>query len=315
MARLPHAETASAFTILVRSPTSHMPWPRRQASWIRTRIAWLVVARDQFLGTTMKSTETTASSPESCYESEKVDLSGKDKIAAAVAHHGGIEKAIDTLIQCDAGSDTIRDRPTNERRRNRPININIVGSPRHRFTWTTPAAKELVSRLDKIARLDSTALLTGESGTGKTSVARMIHTRSRRYDRPFVPLNCASLPSELMDAEMFGHARGAFTGAVSDRPGRAEAADGGTLFLDEIGDLPLELQPKLLTFLQERTFYRIGDNQPRHVDARIIAATPSALFISPASEARVAAPRTGPRRSIGLRCDAIAGQWREPHRD
>jgi DNA-binding NtrC family response regulator len=128
-------------------------------------------------------------------------------------------------------------------------------------------------RLEKIALLDSTALLTGESGTGKTTVARMIHERSARKKMPFVAVNCASLPSELIDAELFGHARGSFTGAVSDRPGRADAADGGTLFLDEIGDLPLELQPKLLTFLQDRTFHRIGDNLPRSVDVRIIAAT------------------------------------------
>ncbi len=204
--------------------------------------------------------------------------------AAILANQDSFEKAIRALDEIVSGAPEETDESagisaeampaapgTKDRRRKIPP--NAVDQPRHRFTWTSPAAKKLFVRLEKIALLDSTALLTGESGTGKTSVARMIHERSSRLQMPFVAVNCASLPSELIDAELFGHARGSFTGAVSDRPGRADAADGGTLFLDEIGDLPLELQPKLLTFLQDRTFHRIGDNLPRSVDVRIIAAT------------------------------------------
>jgi DNA-binding NtrC family response regulator len=131
----------------------------------------------------------------------------------------------------------------------------------------------LTDRCRKIAGLDSTVLITGESGTGKTTVARMIHHLGPRRSGPFVAVSCAALPRDLIEAELFGHVRGAFTGAISDRPGRAEMADGGTLFLDEIGDLPLELQPKLLTFLQDRVLQRIGETQVRKVDVRVIAAT------------------------------------------
>lgn len=135
------------------------------------------------------------------------------------------------------------------------------------------AARELEKQIDRLAALESTVLLTGESGTGKTTIARQIHERGARAKQPFVAVNCASLPRDLIEAELFGHCRGAFTGAVSDRPGRVEVADGGTLFLDEIGDLPLDLQPKLLTFLQDRTVQRIGSNTTRTVDVRLIVAT------------------------------------------
>ncbi|HND53076.1 MAG TPA: sigma-54 dependent transcriptional regulator, partial [Pirellulaceae bacterium] len=141
------------------------------------------------------------------------------------------------------------------------------------FISRTPAGQVLLDRVRKIAPLDSTVLITGESGTGKTTVARMIHELGPRTKQPFVALNCASLPRELIESELFGHTKGAFTGAVSDRPGRVEMADGGTLFLDEIGDLPLELQPKLLTFLQDRSFTRIGSNQVHTVDVRLVSAT------------------------------------------
>ena len=127
--------------------------------------------------------------------------------------------------------------------------------------------------ISRIAMLDSTVMISGESGTGKSTVARMIHQKGPRSGRPFVAVNCASLPRDLIESELFGHSKGAFTGAIKDRAGRVEVADGGTLFLDEIGDLPLELQPKLLTFLQDRTIQRIGCNEVRKVDVRLIVAS------------------------------------------
>ena len=125
----------------------------------------------------------------------------------------------------------------------------------------------------RIAQLDASVLLTGASGTGKTILARFIHQSGPRAAGAFVTVNCAAMPRDLIEAELFGHARGAFTGAVGDRPGRAELADGGTLFLDEVGDLPLEVQPKLLTFLQDHTVQRIGSNKTHRADVRVIAAT------------------------------------------
>lgn len=141
------------------------------------------------------------------------------------------------------------------------------------FAATTDQSKDLLRKINKLAEIDSTILLTGESGTGKTTIARMIHNLGPRAGKAFVAVNCASLPRDLIEAELFGHVKGAFTEAGEDRPGRAEIADGGTLFLDEIGDLPLELQPKLLTFLQEKTFQRIGSDSEVQVDVRVISAS------------------------------------------
>ena len=132
---------------------------------------------------------------------------------------------------------------------------------------------EQLKVVQRFAKMDSTVFIGGESGTGKTTVARMIHQGSTRANAPFVSVNCASLPRDLIESELFGHAKGAFTGAVKDRIGKAEIADGGTLFLDEIGDLPLDLQPKLLTFLQDRVIQRVGCNVVRNLDIRVIVAT------------------------------------------
>ncbi|MFI5395443.1 MAG: sigma-54 interaction domain-containing protein [Candidatus Binatia bacterium] len=127
--------------------------------------------------------------------------------------------------------------------------------------------------MDKAARSDATLLVTGESGTGKELVARAVHARSARRDRPFVAVNCGAIPANLIESELFGHVKGAFTGAVSDRAGLFRMADGGTIFLDEIGDLPLPLQVKLLRILQERTFTPVGADSHVTVDVRVIAAT------------------------------------------
>ena len=135
------------------------------------------------------------------------------------------------------------------------------------------AMTRLFHLIDNLQTSDATILLTGESGTGKEVLAHAIHANSLRKGNRFVAVNCAALPAELLESELFGHVRGAFTGAVRDRIGRVELATGGTLFLDEIGDLPLQLQVKILRFLQEKTFERVGDSHTRKVDVRIIAAT------------------------------------------
>jgi DNA-binding NtrC family response regulator len=137
----------------------------------------------------------------------------------------------------------------------------------------SPAMRAVNAAIDKIARSDASALIQGDSGTGKELVARAIHERSARAGGPFVALNCAALPPGLIGSELFGHEKGAFTGAVVRKIGRIEAANGGSLLLDEIGDLPIELQGHLLRFLQERTIDRIGGTRPIEVDVRVIAAT------------------------------------------
>ncbi len=138
---------------------------------------------------------------------------------------------------------------------------------------TSPALSGVLSRVSKVASSDSTVLISGETGTGKELVARAIHRRSRRSSRAFVAVNCAAIPRELIASELFGHERGAFTGAIQRRPGRFELAEGGTLFLDEVGELPPETQVALLRVLQEREFERVGGTQRIQVDVRIIAAT------------------------------------------
>ena len=135
------------------------------------------------------------------------------------------------------------------------------------------ALRHVLQQVDDVAATDATVLITGESGTGKELLAKEIHERGRRSRRPFVRVNCSAIPREMFESEFFGHVRGAFTGALRDRPGRFQVADGGTIFLDEIGDLPLDLQPKLLRVLQEGEYERVGEDITRNVDVRVIAAT------------------------------------------
>lgn len=133
--------------------------------------------------------------------------------------------------------------------------------------------QRVIDLIDQVAETDASVLILGESGTGKEVVARAIHARSARRTRPFVPINCGAIPSELLESELFGHEKGAFTGAISARQGRFEMAQSGSVFLDEIGDMSMHMQVKLLRVLQERTFERVGSNKPLEADVRVIAAT------------------------------------------
>jgi sigma-54 specific flagellar transcriptional regulator A len=140
-------------------------------------------------------------------------------------------------------------------------------------TGTSAAIREVIALVRQVASHDSTVLILGESGTGKEVAARAIHDLSPRRNRPFVAVNCGAIPAELLESELFGHEKGAFTGAVSSRKGRFEIAEGGTLFLDEIGDMSPSMQVKLLRVLQERVFERVGNHEPMRCNVRIIAAT------------------------------------------
>jgi formate hydrogenlyase transcriptional activator len=142
-----------------------------------------------------------------------------------------------------------------------------------RIIGSSPALKHVLQLVETVAPSDSTVLLLGETGTGKELIARAIHERSRRKERTFVKLNCAAIPTGLLESELFGHEKGAFTGAISQKVGRMELADQGTLFLDEVGDIPTEIQPKLLRVLQEREFERLGSTHTRNVNVRLVAAT------------------------------------------
>jgi formate hydrogenlyase transcriptional activator len=145
------------------------------------------------------------------------------------------------------------------------MNQEIVGH--------SPAFQQVLNLVDAIAKSDSVTLIQGETGTGKEVIAQAIHQQSSRSHGPFVKLNCAAIPGPLLESELFGHERGAYTGAYTQTKGRFQLADRGTLFLDEIGDLPLELQPKLLRALQEREFERLGSSQTIRVDVRVVVAT------------------------------------------
>ena len=141
------------------------------------------------------------------------------------------------------------------------------------FDFTTPVMQEIMDILLRAARTPASILIFGESGTGKSVAARAVHEKSHLADKPFVTVSCPSLSRELLESDLFGHVRGSFTGAIKDHWGKVKAAEGGTLFLDEIGDLPMEIQPKLLRLLQEREYERLGENVTRQASLRVIAAT------------------------------------------
>jgi two-component system, NtrC family, response regulator AtoC len=173
-----------------------------------------------------------------------------------------VKKALRTrdLANADATRDVTTVAPQGAKAR-----FGIIGE--------SPAILDVFSILERVADTPTTVLITGESGTGKELVARALHENSSRKDRPFIKVNCAAIPKDLMESELFGHEKGAFTSAVSSKPGRFELASGGTLFLDEIGEIPNEMQVKLLRVLQESEFERVGGIKTIHVDVRLIAAT------------------------------------------
>jgi formate hydrogenlyase transcriptional activator len=138
---------------------------------------------------------------------------------------------------------------------------------------SSPALESVLAQVERVAATDSTVLVLGETGTGKELIAKAVHNLSARCGKPFVKLNCAAIPFDLLESELFGHERGAFTGAIAQKMGRFELADQGTLFLDEIGDIPLALQPKLLRVLQEQEFERLGSGRTHRVNVRLVAAT------------------------------------------
>ncbi len=180
---------------------------------------------------------------------------------ARAIRHMELQHEVEVLRQQRFSDRSLEDKSTSDE----VLKPQLIGN--------SPAWIEVFKNIGRVAATDVGVLLLGESGTGKEVVASTIHQNSARSRRPFIILNCAALPAELLESELFGHERGAFTGAIAQKRGKFEAADGGTIFLDEIGELPLSLQPKLLRVLQEHTFERVGGTASIHADVRVIAAT------------------------------------------
>ncbi len=189
----------------------------------------------------------------------------KRALIASIETPPNYTKMMDTLHRAQVYKDHINTDPSRSQRREAQLFRSLVGTSRN-----IVKVRELMAQ---VADKDVNVLITGESGTGKEVVARNLHYNSHRRHKPFVPVNCGAIPQELLESELFGHEKGAFTGAITSRPGRFELAEGGTIFLDEIGDMPLHMQVKLLRVLQERTFERVGGSKTYNADVRVIAAT------------------------------------------
>ena len=189
----------------------------------------------------------------------------KNHIIAELPFPPSYNKLLDDLHRARAFFQQFSEKDNSSTRRDLELFRSLVGTSR--------SVQEVRKLITQVADKEVTVLITGESGTGKEVVARNLHYHSARRDKPFVPVNCGAIPAELLESELFGHEKGAFTGAISTRAGRFEMAQGGTLFLDEIGDMPLNMQVKILRVLQERTFERVGSNKTQDTDVRIIAAT------------------------------------------
>lgn len=196
------------------------------------------------------------------------------EIIGAVVIFRDISDRLNTEKQLTHALEELQDLKSRLEQQNEYLQEEILQENQyHEIVGNSPAILQIIEKIKVVAPTDANVMIYGESGTGKELIARAIHQSSHRKQHPLIRVNCAAIPSELFESEFFGHVKGAFTGAVRDRAGRFELADQGTLFLDEIGEIPLELQSKLLRVLQEGTFERIGDEKTRHVDVRIIAAT------------------------------------------
>jgi PAS domain S-box-containing protein len=196
------------------------------------------------------------------------------EIIGAVVVFRDITERLNTEKQLTHALEELQDLKSRLEQQNEYLQEEILQENQyHEIVGNSPAILKIIEKIKVVASTDANVMIYGESGTGKELIARAIHQSSHRKQHPLIRVNCAAIPSELFESEFFGHVKGAFTGAVRDRAGRFELADQGTLFLDEIGEIPLELQSKLLRVLQEGTFERIGEEKTRHVDVRIIAAT------------------------------------------
>jgi two-component system nitrogen regulation response regulator GlnG len=194
-----------------------------------------------------------------------------DLESAVAAYHGGAFEYLPKPFDVDDAVEQVRRACRQGERLTQEQGETLVESPE--IIGEAPAMQEVFRAIGRLARSSITVLINGESGTGKELVAQALHRHSPRADQPFIALNMAAIPRDLLESELFGHERGAFTGAQNRRLGRFEQADGGTLFLDEIGDMPAELQTRLLRVLADGVFYRVGGHEPVRVDVRIIAAT------------------------------------------
>ncbi len=194
-----------------------------------------------------------------------------DLESAVSAFHGGAFEYLPKPFDVDEAVDQIR-RACRQTQSQTKRQVDVI-EPSPEIIGEAPAMQEVFRAIGRLARSNITVMINGESGTGKELVARALHRHSPRAEAPFIALNMAAIPRDLMESELFGHERGAFTGAQSRREGRFEQTDGGTLFLDEIGDMPAELQTRLLRVLADGEFYRVGGHEPVKVDVRIIAAT------------------------------------------
>ncbi|RZG65950.1 PAS domain S-box protein [Acinetobacter bouvetii] len=196
------------------------------------------------------------------------------EIIGAVVVFRDISDRLNTEKQLTHALEELQDLKSRLEQQNEYLQEEILQENQyHEIVGNSPTILQIIEKIKVVAPTDANVMIYGESGTGKELIARAIHQSSHRKQHPLIRVNCAAIPSELFESEFFGHVKGAFTGAVRDRAGRFELADQGTLFLDEIGEIPLELQSKLLRVLQEGTFERIGEEKTRHVDVRIIAAT------------------------------------------
>lgn len=196
------------------------------------------------------------------------------EIIGAVVVFRDISDRLNTEKQLTHALEELQDLKSRLEQQNEYLQEEILQENQyHEIVGNSPAILQIIEKIKVVAPTDANVMIYGESGTGKELIARAIHQSSHRKQHPLIRVNCAAIPSELFESEFFGHVKGAFTGAVRDRAGRFELADKGTLFLDEIGEIPLELQSKLLRVLQEGTFERIGEEKTRQVDVRIIAAT------------------------------------------